>query len=72
MSEINCNDVINKICMDFDDKEKCKDMIEHIKACKTCEDYFSSIDKVVDTYKKYKIEITDDKKKELLEYLKLI
>lgn len=70
--KINCKEVMNHICDNLGEdlnSPKCAEIKAHINECGCCSKYFKSVDKTVEFYKMYNVEVNDDMHKRLMEFL---
>lgn len=76
MSEgkITCKEVANHICESLGEElnsPKCREIKKHLENCEYCRDYFSSVEKTIDFYRKYDIEIPKEAHNRLMDCLGL-
>jgi predicted anti-sigma-YlaC factor YlaD len=83
MSEINlnidhplptCKEVMNHICDNLGeelDSPKCIEIKNHLENCDNCKHYFNSVEKTIEFYKKYNVELPKDAHDRLLDLLGL-
>ena len=72
--KISCKEVANHICENLGeqlDSPNCKTIKEHLEECSYCRDYFSSVEKTIDFYRKYNINMPDEAHKRLMDCLGL-
>lgn len=72
--EVDCTQVMGHICESLNedlDSPKCQAIKEHLSGCKSCETYFQSVEKTIDFYRKYEIEMPEDSHKKLMKMLGL-
>jgi hypothetical protein len=70
--KINCKEVMNHICDNLGEdlnSPKCLEIKAHLDECDSCSKYFKSVDKTVEFYKMYNVEVNDDMHKRLMEFL---
>lgn len=76
MSEekVSCKEVMNHICESLGedlDSPKCIAIKDHLDHCTDCKNYFKSVEKTIDFYKKYDVELPPNAHLKLLEFLGL-
>ncbi len=70
--KINCKEVMNHICDNLGEElnsPKCIEIKAHLDECDCCKTYFKSVDKTVEFYKMYNVEVNDEIHKRLMEFL---
>ncbi|MGE5436447.1 MAG: hypothetical protein ACM3O3_04405 [Syntrophothermus sp.] len=71
---LTCKDVMKHICDNLGediDSEKCKDFKEHLNSCNCCQNYFKSVEKVIEFYKEYNFNLPKDVHSRLMDCLGL-
>jgi predicted anti-sigma-YlaC factor YlaD len=74
IKKIDCKDVMNHICESLGEElesQKCIEIKEHLSNCPNCQNYFSSVEKTIEFYKKYDLEVSDDCHERLMKKLGL-
>jgi len=74
IEEIKCKDVISHICENIGEEinsPKCIAIKEHLDNCADCTCYKNSVEKVIELYKDYKVELPTDAQDKLLKFLEL-
>ena len=72
--KVTCKDVMSHICESLGedlDSPKCKAIKDHLDGCQDCKNYFKSVEKTIDFYKKYDVELPDNAHLRLLDFLGL-
>ncbi len=77
MSEqpVSCKEVAKHICENLGeqlDSPHCKAIKKHLEDCEECREYFSSVERTIDFYKKYDINMPADAHNRLMQCLGLI
>jgi predicted anti-sigma-YlaC factor YlaD len=65
---------MNHICESLGEdleSQKCVDIKKHLSECPNCQNYFSSVGKTIEFYKKYDLDVSEDCHKRLMEKLGL-
>lgn len=73
-SEVSCKEVMKHVCESLGEdlnSESCRNIKVHLDECQGCQNYFISVEKTIDFYKNYNIEITDDAHNRLMSFLGL-
>jgi len=71
---ISCKDVMSHICDNLGEdngSDRCRQVMEHLRNCEKCRNYFSSIEQTIDYYKTYCEQVTPECHQRLMEYLSL-
>ena len=71
---VTCKDVANHICESLGedlDSPRCRAIKEHMESCQSCNGYFNSVEKTIEFYKKYNVEIPADAHSRLMDCLGL-
>jgi predicted anti-sigma-YlaC factor YlaD len=71
---ITCKEVMSHICDNRgvdDGSECCRRVMEHLRSCEKCRNYFASVEKTIDYFKADCAQITPDCHKRLMEFLNL-
>ena len=76
MSEekVSCKEVMSHICESLGedlDSPKCVAIKKHLDECPNCSNYFQSVEKTIDLYKKYDINLPTDAHNRLMNFLDL-
>jgi predicted anti-sigma-YlaC factor YlaD len=74
IEEISCREVMNHICENLAEdlnSERCRRIKSHLEECEDCRHYFDSIEKTIDFYKKYEVDISPECHKRLIDFLGL-
>lgn len=72
--KITCRDVANHICESLGEElnsPRCMEIKQHLEKCEYCRDYFSSVDKTIEFYKTYNIDIPKEAHDRLMDCLGL-
>lgn len=72
--KVTCKVVMSHICESLGedlDSPKCIAIKEHLDECTDCRNYFNSVEKTIDFYKKYNVDLPDDAHNRLLDFLGL-
>jgi predicted anti-sigma-YlaC factor YlaD len=72
--KITCKDVMSHICESLGedlDSPKCVAIKNHLNECPDCTKYFKSVEKTIDFYKKYNVDLPDDAHNRLINILGL-
>ncbi len=72
--KITCKEVMNHICDSLGedlDSPKCIAIKNHLDECQNCSNYFKSVEKTIEFYKKYDVEIPKEAHTRLLDILGL-
>lgn len=73
-TEIPCKDVMSYVCADLGEdlnSPRCQEMRKHLETCESCGKYFKNVESTIQFYKKYNVELSDERHKRLLEKLGL-
>ena len=74
IEKITCKDVMSHICESLGedlDSPKCVEIKSHLNGCPDCTKYFKSVEKTIDFYKKYNVELPEDAHNKLIDLLGL-
>jgi predicted anti-sigma-YlaC factor YlaD len=69
-----CKDVMTHICDNLGEElhsPKCVEIKAHLNECESCQKYFSSVDKTIQFYKKYDVQLSNEAHNRLIEFLEL-
>lgn len=72
--KVNCKDVWSHICESLSEElnsPKCKAIREHLSNCNVCQNYFDSVEKTIEFYRKYDVKMPDDSHRKLMDLLNL-
>ncbi|NCS87401.1 MAG: hypothetical protein CO128_00655 [Ignavibacteriales bacterium CG_4_9_14_3_um_filter_30_11] len=72
--KITCKEVSDHICESLGeelDSPRCIAIKKHLNSCPNCQNYFTSIEKTIDFYKKYNLELPKDSHNKLINLLNL-
>ncbi len=72
--KVNCKEVWNHICESLSEElnsPKCRAIREHLSKCTTCQNYFDSVEKTIDFYRKYNVHMPGESHEKLMELLNL-
>ena len=70
----NCKEVMHHICDSLGeelDSPKCVAIREHLNSCTNCTSYFNNVDKTINFYKMYNVELPKDSHNKLMDTLGL-
>jgi hypothetical protein len=73
-NEVSCKEVMNHVCESLGEdlnSDQCRNIKSHLDECTGCQNYFISVEKTIEFYKNYNIEITEDAHNRLMSYLGL-
>jgi predicted anti-sigma-YlaC factor YlaD len=71
---VNCKDVMSHICESLGEElqsERCKAIRAHLDECRSCQQYFSSVEQTIGFYRKYEINLPEDAHGRLMKSLGL-
>ncbi|MBA4250752.1 MAG: hypothetical protein C0425_01820 [Chlorobiaceae bacterium] len=71
---VNCKEVMSHICENLGEElnsPKCLDIRAHLTKCKDCQNYFISVERTIELYKKYNVEISQEAEERLFKILNL-
>jgi predicted anti-sigma-YlaC factor YlaD len=71
---ITCKEVMSHICDNLGENngsECCRRVMEHLRGCKKCRDYFASVEKTIDYFKADCEQITPECHQRLMAFLNL-
>lgn len=74
IDKVTCKEVMHHICDNLGehlDSPKCMEIKEHLESCDNCRQYFSSVEKTIQFYRLYNVEISPDAHNRLLDKLGL-
>ena len=74
IKKITCKDVMDHICDSLGEElesQKCVEIKKHLSECSNCQHYFSSVEKTIDFYKKYDLDVSEDCHQRLMKKLGL-
>ena len=74
VEKITCKDVMSHICESLGedlDSPKCIEIKSHLNECPDCSNYFKSVEKTIDFYKKYNVELPPEAHNKLIDFLGL-
>ena len=72
--KVSCKEVMSHICESLGedlDSPKCKAIKDHLDECTDCSNYFKSVEKTIDFYKRYDVELPKDAHNRLIDMLGL-
>ena len=72
--KVTCKDVTDHICESLGeelDSPRCLAIKQHLDSCPDCQNYFTSIEKTIEFYKKYNIEMPKDSHDKLMGLLNI-
>jgi hypothetical protein len=73
-SNINCKDVMRHVCESLGEdlnSDSCRNIRIHLSECTGCQNYFRSVEKTIEFYKDYNIELPEESHKRLMSFLGL-
>lgn len=73
-SNVTCKDVMKHVCESLGEdlnSEHCRNIKTHLDECPGCQNYFKTVEKTIDFYKEYNINITDEAHNRLMSKLGL-
>lgn len=68
-NKVSCKEVANHICESLGEElnsPRCIEIKQHIEDCQGCKDYFASVEKTIEFYRKYNIEVPQDAHERLM------
>lgn len=71
---VTCKDVMSHICDSLGEdlnSPKCIEIKNHLDKCTDCTNYFKSVEKTIEFYKKYNVELPSDAHIKLIDFLGL-
>lgn len=74
IEHVSCKEVANHICESLGEElnsPRCRAIKEHLETCQYCKDYFNSVGKTIEFYKKYEIELPKQAHDRLMDCLGL-
>ncbi len=72
--KITCEEVTNHICESLGEEltsPKCKAIKKHLGSCPDCQNYFKSIEKTIEFYRNYDLELPKESHDKLMDLLNL-
>jgi len=72
--KVTCKEVTDHICESLGeelDSSRCIAIKEHLNSCPDCQNYFTSIEKTIEFYKKYNIKLPKESHNKLMDLLDL-
>lgn len=72
--DVTCKEVSEHICESLGedlDSPRCIAIKEHLKSCPNCQNYFTSVEKTIEFYKKYNLELPKESHDKLMDLLNL-
>ncbi len=72
--KVNCKEVTDHICESLGEElnsPRCIAIKEHLNSCTDCQNYFTSIEKTIEFYKKYNLDLPEESHKKLMNLLDL-
>lgn len=73
-NEVNCKEVMNHICDHLGEQEdspRCVLIKQHLSGCKSCRDYFNSVESTISFYKQYNVTLSQEAHNRLFDMLGL-
>jgi predicted anti-sigma-YlaC factor YlaD len=73
-NDISCKDVMKHVCESLGEdlnSDSCRNIKSHLDECPGCQNYFKSVEKTIEFYKDYNIEIPDEAHNRLMSFLGL-
>lgn len=72
--KIDCMNVMSHICMSLNeelDSPRCREIKVHLENCEACQSYYKSVEKTIDYYRKYELDLPDGAHNRLMKTLNL-
>jgi predicted anti-sigma-YlaC factor YlaD len=72
--KVSCKDVMSHICESLGEElnsPKCLAIKEHLSNCPDCSNYFISVEKTINLYKNYNVELSREAHNRLMNFLGL-
>ena len=72
--KVTCKEVADHICESLGEElnsQRCLAIKKHLNSCSDCQNYFTSIEKTIDFYKKYNLELSKESHDKLMDLLEL-
>jgi predicted anti-sigma-YlaC factor YlaD len=72
--KVNCKDVMKHVCESLGEdlnSESCRNIRMHLEECQDCKNYFVSVEKTIEFYKEYNIDMPPDAHNRLMSCLGL-
>jgi predicted anti-sigma-YlaC factor YlaD len=73
-SDVSCKDVMKHVCESLGEdlnSDSCRNIKMHLDECPGCQNYFKSVEKTIEFYKDYNIELPDEAHSRLMSFLGL-
>jgi predicted anti-sigma-YlaC factor YlaD len=71
---VSCKDVMKHVCESLGEdlnSDSCKNIRSHLDECPGCQNYFKSVEKTIEFYKDYNIQLSGDAHTRLMSFLGL-
>jgi predicted anti-sigma-YlaC factor YlaD len=73
-TNVSCKDVMKHVCESLGEdlnSDKCRDIKQHLDDCPGCQNYFKSVEKTIEFYRNYNIELPKEAHNRLMSTLGL-